>query len=140
MKNGGKFLTPGKHRHGRPKKQIDDFDLLRVHFEFAVVDRYDVTADGTVDEKSHAYVFELFVAIFLFLGDVNFISCVLEVLGSGELVLIFFASVFIFLKVRSDIPVAAAVLLITLSNNFNSAWYFFSFSNKLISISDGASG
>ncbi|CAK1604635.1 unnamed protein product [Parnassius mnemosyne] len=27
MKNGDKFVTPGKHRQGQTKKQIDDFDL-----------------------------------------------------------------------------------------------------------------
>lgn len=36
MTNGSKFVTPGKHRKGRPKKQIDDFDMCgirqKVHF------------------------------------------------------------------------------------------------------------
>ncbi|CAG4949285.1 unnamed protein product [Parnassius apollo] len=40
MQNGGKIVTPGKHRQGRPKKQIDDFDLCairqKVHFFYTV--------------------------------------------------------------------------------------------------------
>lgn len=40
MENDGKFETPGKHRQGRPKKQLDDFDLCairqKVHFFYTV--------------------------------------------------------------------------------------------------------
>lgn len=30
MKNEGKFVTPGKHRKGRPTKHIDDFELCAI--------------------------------------------------------------------------------------------------------------
>lgn len=39
-KNNGVFSTPGKHRKGRPKKDLDDFDLCairqKVHFFYTV--------------------------------------------------------------------------------------------------------
>lgn len=38
--NNGIFSTPGKHRKGRPKKDLDDFDLCairqKVHFFYIV--------------------------------------------------------------------------------------------------------
>lgn len=39
-KNNGIFSTPGKHRKGRPKKDLDNFDLCairqKVHFFYTV--------------------------------------------------------------------------------------------------------
>lgn len=45
FENGGKFETPGKHRKGRPKKEMDDFNIcaLRQKIQFFYTVQKEVT-------------------------------------------------------------------------------------------------